>query len=169
MLRLGGLTVQLPLKINLELSQIKKVFSSWVWQRTPLILALWGQRQGEVCEFEVSLVYRVSSRIHKETPSQIFFFCSNSLYLSPTIVASLGKAAGELGARGTQMHSCPVGTADSEEKGSPLSRQLENNKTRRIYSSKEKFRTTLKRGVFVFYRTCVSQPGLELMMQLKMM
>jgi hypothetical protein len=36
--------------------------SSWAWQYIPLTTALRRQRQRDLCEFEASLVYRVSSR-----------------------------------------------------------------------------------------------------------
>jgi hypothetical protein len=32
------------------------------WWYTPLILALWRQRQEHLCEFKTSLIYKVSSR-----------------------------------------------------------------------------------------------------------
>jgi len=42
---------------------IRKVGESgWTWWPTPLILDLRKQRQADPCEFEASLVYRVSSR-----------------------------------------------------------------------------------------------------------
>ena len=37
------------------------------WWRTPLIPALGRQRQEDLCEFEASLVYRVSSRTARAT------------------------------------------------------------------------------------------------------
>ena len=42
---------------------------SLVWWLTPLILALWRQRQADPLEFKASLVYKVSSRtaeLHRE-------------------------------------------------------------------------------------------------------
>jgi hypothetical protein len=52
------------------------VKETWAWVclesvrhfwRTPLILALGKQRQEDLCEFQASLVYRVSSRIARST------------------------------------------------------------------------------------------------------
>jgi hypothetical protein len=40
------------------------------WWRTPLIPALWKQRQADLCEFEASLIYRVSSRTARRNPVQ---------------------------------------------------------------------------------------------------
>ena len=43
--------------------QVFKIFFySWHWQYIPLFLILWRQRQADLCEFEASLVYIVSSR-----------------------------------------------------------------------------------------------------------
>ena len=35
----------------------------WWWGHMPLIPALWRQRQADLCEFKVSLVYRTSTKI----------------------------------------------------------------------------------------------------------
>jgi hypothetical protein len=40
---------------------LKSKVYTWAWWRTPLIPALRKQRQEDLCEFEASLVYRVSS------------------------------------------------------------------------------------------------------------
>ena len=44
---------------------IRKPSVSWAWWHTPLVLAL--GRQGHLCEFEASLVYRESSRTARAT------------------------------------------------------------------------------------------------------
>jgi hypothetical protein len=44
-----------------------KIYLAGQWWHTPLIPAHGRQRQGELCEFEASLVYRVSSRSAKAT------------------------------------------------------------------------------------------------------
>ena len=44
----------------------------WAVWRTPLIPALWRQRQVDLCEFEASLIYRVSSRTAKVTQRNTF-------------------------------------------------------------------------------------------------
>jgi hypothetical protein len=46
---------------------LKKTETAWRWWHIPLIPALGRQRQVGVCEFEASLVYRVSSRASKAT------------------------------------------------------------------------------------------------------
>lgn len=40
---------------------------SWVWLHLPLIPALWSQRQGDLCEFEAHLIYRVRFRTANAT------------------------------------------------------------------------------------------------------
>jgi hypothetical protein len=52
------------IKIN-KLTHVLKVYSSHAWWHTPLIPALRRHRQVDLCELEVSLVYRVSSRAAK--------------------------------------------------------------------------------------------------------
>ena len=50
----------------------KGIRTSYVWWRTPLILALRKQRQADLCEFQAVLVYIVSSTtgLCRETLSQ---------------------------------------------------------------------------------------------------
>ena len=48
--------------IMIMLNAVKNVGKAGRWWRTPLIPALGRQRQADLCELEVSLVYRVSSR-----------------------------------------------------------------------------------------------------------
>ena len=52
--------------LDLKLLLIEKIIS-WVWCRTPVIPALGRQKQMDLCEFEASLVYIVSSRTAKAT------------------------------------------------------------------------------------------------------
>lgn len=40
----------------------KSTMTSQAWWYMPLILVLWGQRQTNLCKFEVSLVYKTSPR-----------------------------------------------------------------------------------------------------------
>ena len=40
------------------------------WRRTPLILALGRQRQTDLCEFEATLVYRLSSRTSQDCSTE---------------------------------------------------------------------------------------------------
>jgi hypothetical protein len=46
---------------------VKKDTLCQVWWLKPLIPALGTQRQADICEFEASLVYRVSSRAARAT------------------------------------------------------------------------------------------------------
>ena len=41
---------------------LKRKNRSLLWWLMPLILALWRQRQEDLCKFKASLVYKVSSR-----------------------------------------------------------------------------------------------------------
>jgi hypothetical protein len=43
---------------------------STLWWRTPLIPGLERQRQGDLCEFEASMVYRTSSKKAKATHTE---------------------------------------------------------------------------------------------------
>ena len=57
-------TTHYPQRVLLLGFLYKKKYSRQ-WWRTPLILALGRQRQVDLCEFEASLVYRVSSSMVK--------------------------------------------------------------------------------------------------------
>ena len=46
---------------------IMKISVRWLWWRMPLFPGLGRQRQADLCEFEASLVYRMSSRTARTT------------------------------------------------------------------------------------------------------
>jgi hypothetical protein len=52
---------------DVNLYYFKNIHTGWVWWCTPLILAFGRQRQEDLCEFEDSLVYIVSSEIAMAT------------------------------------------------------------------------------------------------------
>ena len=79
---------------------------------TPLIPALLGQRQEELCEFKASLVYRVSSRTARLTQRNPI-----KLSWSKTLAVKSKRLSSILGTHGgrREINSCSLSSALHEQ------------------------------------------------------
>ena len=64
------------------------------WWHTPLILALGSQTQADLCEFEASLVYKVSSRTARAFTQSIPVLEKRKRKKNPTLLSAEEMALG---------------------------------------------------------------------------